>query len=476
MTGNDAMTRANSFGFDCRFLAQVLTEVDGEFRASGSGVLVSPEHVLTCVHEVLHANAEDWKARKYASGPPPITIVFGLEQKTERSATLIACADPDIALLHLDKPVGFLPAQFVSGLRTGQGNSLLRKRPCAIGYVANQLMRSYITGPLLAAADFSSQNLVNLQVQKGLLPGMSGGALVAPLGERYVCLGMPYLGGERSPASRVILADVLLAFLSEQKVPFSSPVAASEYLTETLGQLIERRRDDRGFSRSYFATELGIGRETLKDWEGDKSLPASEHRARIYEEVIRGDPEAVEQWQQLLVVLEGGIPQTDPVAELRPRAVPGCLSVEKGDERRTIGIEPRPRRLRLEIGSRARIMVTLPWPAHCTFLLVQGMESSPRSYYCIDPILYLDGPLLQGTSALPRKAGSLPVGDPPSLNCLLMLARKSGAFTWTKTGLSPDQRIEEQEIMQQIQEIAIGKGAQSFSALCEFEVFESMNR
>jgi transcriptional regulator with XRE-family HTH domain len=475
--GNGTMNWVNSFDLDCRFLAQVFTENDGELRAGGTGILVSPEHVLTCVHEVLHINVEDWKARKYASDAPPIAIVFGLEQKTERSATLVACADPDMALLHLDKPVNFPPLPFIAGLRANHDIALLRKRPCAIGYVSDQLMRSYIIGPLLAAADFSSQRLVNLQVQQGLLPGMSGGALVAPLGERYVCLGMPYLGGERSPASRVVLADVILAFLSVHKVPFSSPVAAREYLAESLGQLIERRRDDRGFSRSYLATELGVGKETLKNWEEDRSLPAGDHRNRIYEEVIRGDSEAVEQWQQLLAALEGRRPPTDPVAELRALAKPGCLSVERNHNTKTLGLdletEPLPRRLRLAIGSDARIIATLPWPAHCTFLLAQGMESIPRSYYCLDPKLDLDGPLPQGATALPRLTGPLPVRHPASLNCLLMLARRSGPFNWSKTGTTRDKRLEEEEIMKRVWEIAASEGEQSFGALYEFEVFES---
>src|SRR5205807_10470573 len=95
-----------------------------------------------------------------------------------------------------------------------------------------------------------------------------------------------------------------------------------------------------------------------------------------------------------------------------------------------------------------------PWPGHATFLLIHGMESVTRSYFCLDPLLRCTGMLPACTTQLPRGKQTLPVGDPPSLNCLAVLARKAEPLHWSKSGTEPDDCIDEEEIMKKVLELA----------------------
>jgi transcriptional regulator with XRE-family HTH domain len=465
---------SDSFGPRCPFLARVVTQYDMAWQRRGTGILVSPEHVLTCAHEVAGINLETWDSGKYADAPIMAMISFGEVPGPviERSGKVLACAEPDMALLHLNKPVPLAPAQFVSGLRANHDSALSRLQPCALGFSAGKLTQCRISGRVLSAFDWATQGLVNLQVQGGLLPGMSGGALVAPRDNGSVCFGMSYIGGGRGAMSRLIPSDVLLAFLKRHGVPFPMPFPASEYFAESLGQLIQRRREARGFSRRQLAVELGIAEETLRSWEKEASAPTGEHRRRLFESVIAGDPEAVEAWQQLLGLHDGEKPPPDPISALRPLATPGLLSVQIIDPERTIGMEPLPQLQRLLIGSRVKLVVRLPWPACVSILLVQGMESVPRTCYCLDPLLDLKDALPQGATVLPH-GDPLPVGDPPSLNCLVLLARRSGTFPWNGSGASGLYRIPEESVMGTVHELAATQGSNFLAALYEFETCRS---
>ncbi len=91
------MTWTNNPGLYCGFLAQIFTEDEDELHARGTGILVSPDRVLTWAHEVVGVNIEAWNYGKYAGVRHPIRIVFKTPEKTERSGTLVSCADPDMA-------------------------------------------------------------------------------------------------------------------------------------------------------------------------------------------------------------------------------------------------------------------------------------------------------------------------------------------------------------------------------------------
>ena len=467
------MIETDSFGPSCPFLARIATE-DGAWPRRGTGILVSPEYVLTCAHEVAGVNLEEWDSGKYADAAILAVVSFGEAPGPviERSGRLVACAEPDMALLHLNKPVDLPPAQFVSGLRANHDGALTRLQPYVLGFAAGRLAQCRVSGRVLSLFDFTTQDLINLQIQGGLLPGMSGGVLIAPRDSGSVCFGMAYLGGGRGAMSRLIPSDVLVAFLARNGVPFRRPVPAAEYFAESLGQLIQRRREARGFTLHQLAVELAIGEETLKSWEKDSSAPAGEHRRRLFEDIIRGDPEAVEAWQQLIALHDGKRPPDDPVSALRLLANPGLLSVRIIDPSRTIGMKPLAKHPLLTIGSHVSLVIRLPWPAHVSFVLVQGMESVPRSCYCLDPLLDLQGALPQGTTTLPR-GEPLPVGDPPSLNCLILFARESGAFAWSGSQGPGLYRIREDEIMQTVHELESSENGRFLAALYEFEACPS---
>ncbi|TVP96128.1 MAG: hypothetical protein EA381_17715, partial [Planctomycetaceae bacterium] len=51
--------------------------------------------------------------------------------------------------------------------------------------------------------------------QGGLLPGLSGGAIIGYRGDQAACLGMPYLGGAGAATSRVTVSNDIIEFLSD---------------------------------------------------------------------------------------------------------------------------------------------------------------------------------------------------------------------------------------------------------------------
>jgi transcriptional regulator with XRE-family HTH domain len=458
------------------FVARIFIDRDDEEIFAGTGFLVASSYLLTCAHVLLDVDLEDWNEWVRENAGPlrrEVRVIFG--ETTERNGTVVAYDEQDLGLICLDWPIALEPLPLVSGLRSMHADALKAMKGAVVGFSrtrANKLAETRIDQFVSLTADYQTQHLLNLQVVGGLRSGMSGAPLIANVGGQCACFGMTYLGGESSATSRLVLSGVLLDFLARHHVPFVPPIEAANYFSSTLGGLIQRQRLKRNRSRRELAADVRISEETLNEWESDRNRPAAAYRTLLYEEIIRGDPGAVEEWQRLADTGDSAA-STDPVARLRPLANSRAISVKPIKKYRMIGRLAPSSRPRFEIGCEVKIIVTLPWAGNVTFLNVAGLESIPRSFYCLDPVLGVSGSLPAGEINLPIQKDSLPVGAPPALHCLLVLARKTGKFAWTRRGAQEADNIPETEIRAAIQDFTRLPPDQIFVGIFEYEVITS---
>src|SRR5579871_1495433 len=465
---------------DCAFMAQIMMKYEGVPLLKGSGMLVTPDHVLTCAHVVLDIPAETWDPGRDNLRIFDVMVNLETDSQTpvHRRANIVAYDRPDIALLRLDRPVDARPLSFVSGLRVSHIAEFARAKASVIGFSkieSGQLVQCPVEGSILPVSSLTTGQPLNIQMGQGLSSGMSGGPLLLKVKDQWFCAGMAYLGGNTSAVSRLILSDVLLEFLGRHNLDcFAIP--ASDCFPETLGKFIERRRLLQRSSYPQLAKKLGIAESTVRNWELDLNVPACEYAERLYDLLIHGDPQATEEWRRLND--RHGLPSPpDILAELRPIATPGALSAEIVNGRRTFGLKPRPKYPRFRIHSEVKITADLPWSAHATFLLIQGTESTLYSCYCLDPLLGMADRMPAGPTTLPPGDGSLPVGEPPSRNCLVVLTQRTAALHWSQQepeDLQTPFLVPATEIAMKIREFASLGADEVFASFYEFEVHDGM--
>src|SRR5579862_5647838 len=108
----------------------------------------------------------------------------------------------------------------------------------------------------------------------------------------------------------------------------------------TLGELIRVQRRQWGWTQAQLAEEVGVSDASVSAWENDRHAPDIEQRKYLYNSLIKGNPEAVEAWNRLLAVYDGGHLVLDPLTLIRPFAKPGLLSVLPSGAYQGIGRMP----------------------------------------------------------------------------------------------------------------------------------------
>src|SRR5205823_8110636 len=203
---------------DHRSIARIfLMEGDSaEFR--GTGFLVTPQHVVSCAH-VLCGHIQ-WTEEK-AEGPhdqmADVSLSFGENPESDdcRMGTRVICSKPDLALITLDKPVRSHPVRLVSGLTSDHKAALTHAKKHVIGFsqMEDSLQDRDVEGRLGFIAEFHTQRVRRIQVNGGLLRGMSGSPFLVESGGEAVCLGLAFLGGDGASRSCLIAAGTMIEFL-----------------------------------------------------------------------------------------------------------------------------------------------------------------------------------------------------------------------------------------------------------------------
>jgi hypothetical protein len=250
-------------------ITKIFVEGDepGTFR--GTGFLVAPDCVLTCAH-VLDEYIDD---NDSGAGwvPPPgfepiephrIRVRDELEPSTFRTAVLVKWDLPDLAMIWLEEPMAGPPLRLMSGLKSEHESVLSTISACVIGFSQSEggkLIRRRVQELISSDLEFPGDGLLNIQMGGGLHNSMSGSPLLLPLGDGTVCAGMAQMGGEGRVVSRVILANTLVRFLTENNL-VPSTVQADSCFTALQTDTIEENeslKHVRQLSRNA-ASDAGI--------------------------------------------------------------------------------------------------------------------------------------------------------------------------------------------------------------------------
>ncbi len=222
---------SQALGFIVRIGAGML---DGAPEFLGSGFLVASDRVLTCRHVVLE---RDPTGRLMNT---PFQDLQVQDAGSDWVAVKPSVIDPhwDLALLELTRPVKIEIPPFLWGI-TQALEAPLQAMPLTLyGYTQVEHEGPMWRHPLkdlslLPAYREGSEILTQLQLTGGIPAGCSGAPILLRWGERWLCAGIVYLGGERSATSRVIMADPLVEFLHEAGVHAIARIDARRALAVT---------------------------------------------------------------------------------------------------------------------------------------------------------------------------------------------------------------------------------------------------
>ncbi len=181
----------------------------------GTGVLMSPAQVLTCKHVVL----EREPMGRLTETPRMQLRVQNPDGSMYRARAQVVDPKLDLALLELEVAQTTKPPPFLWGI-TEALEVQLRAVPLRVAGYAEVEPNTLWQHPLkdltlLPAYREGSEILTQVQLAGGIPSGCSGSPVILPWGERWLCAGIVYLGGERSATSRVIMADPVVEFLYE---------------------------------------------------------------------------------------------------------------------------------------------------------------------------------------------------------------------------------------------------------------------
>ncbi len=181
----------------------------------GTGMLVESALVLTCRHVVRKDNPWDPSDRMIL---PHLLVESVTGQQVVVRPEVIVGEAEDLALLTLAAPLPGDVPPFLYGLTKTLVPTLQRAPLEVFGFTANDKLipRQYDITGLLTLYTYQEGTLLDFQLHGGLQEGVSGSPVLVGLGDQWAYVGIAYLGGERSASSRVIMADPVVRFLTQQ--------------------------------------------------------------------------------------------------------------------------------------------------------------------------------------------------------------------------------------------------------------------
>lgn len=425
--------------WDCGCVAQI------KANKAGTGVLVSPRHVLTCAHTVSSFDPAHpyWDITDVAQ---EVTVYFpaltGYPEAIHHGI-VIRTSPRDLAIVYLETPCYRPHAAFFR-----PANSWILESPeyaerAVVGFDAagkGNLRSVTFSAPILYVSGADYGALDEFQTSGGISHGMSGSPLLARAFGATICLGMVYLGGAAVATSRFIAPAAILSFLDELQLdaefkgPLISPHESKQ--PDHFGELIRIQRTKRLMTRSEFANRLGVDQLTLEHWEeGIENLPKTAENS-VRKILVDGDPQAVDAWLGLTQ-------QSDLIAELRPfRSCDASCSLVVPSTLKRAFVPESSRPTRLPIGTGVQFYVrNLPAVTHLVFIDVGRLDTIPRFYSLIGSGLLSPQALGPGDHFLPERRG-LAVEGPPGFRCLTMLgSSEPGRDPW-----APCRSVEDRDL------------------------------
>jgi hypothetical protein len=185
------------------FVARVLRDGKGV----GTGILVSPNEVITCAHVVLAD--EEWKhyKRDPTSNIAEIDSEIVIEIQDRHipiildgdNAPLFHPQGEDVVLITLEEDVSANPATFATGFDEKTARELENRRLNIYGYPKGQENRSVVgaKGDRFSPefTDAETKGLSTFALPHRVVEGYSGGPVVIEDTEKPVCIGIDHPPG-----------------------------------------------------------------------------------------------------------------------------------------------------------------------------------------------------------------------------------------------------------------------------------------
>ncbi len=228
----------------------------GELELIGTGIVISNNAVITCIHVVEKALEFD------TIGDPQPSGLAVLSGKLICPATRVHVSQKwDLCCLYFDQLYGVVPTQLF------RAESLRDTRLAALGFAPDMSgPRLHVIPALTAVHDEQYEGkLQATQLDGGVPGGFSGGPVLAQRVDHWRVVGMLQLGGEEAATSRMIAVDPIANFLASDGVALSilNLPTANPQRAPVLGQNITVGRNiDRSIVRMQSAQgpqDLDVG-------------------------------------------------------------------------------------------------------------------------------------------------------------------------------------------------------------------------
>lgn len=189
----------------------------------GTGFLVSPLHVATCLHV---ADLATLRGQRTARNPWQLRVRCGDEL---RHGSVAAVCDPDGVLIRLERPFPQEPVRLLVDMRAGDEDALARQGALIVGFtesIPDTLVESPIKRVVNSLGHAATRQLCEIQIEGGRREGMSGSPVLVQAAEGPACLGVLCAGGEDAVNSRFMLAGGLVEMMDRCGVVYPTPLHA----------------------------------------------------------------------------------------------------------------------------------------------------------------------------------------------------------------------------------------------------------
>ena len=408
-----------------------VARVTASFRSHGpssfgTGILVSPNHVLTCAHTVSQFNP-------LSPSPDDLERVFQdcriffprtaeFDEETVGGA-VTSISGHDLALIKLAKVVNRPPLRFEPFLQTWMFAPAYGRRFVAGFHGSDSLSCSTTEfhNEVVFHWRADTGTLQEFQTAGGIPPGMSGSPMISVRHGVSTCFGMVFLGGLSAGRSRFVASNTILEFLKRSQVDaeFRGPFGRSRSRFGSIGDLLRHRRTWKGYRAAEVAQQLGIRESLLDDWELNRSLPGAQLQTGIAELLMHGDPDSVSEWLRLL-----GMP--DFLVRMQELESPEAMcEIVAAGQLRGVASGKGPAdssRAQFDIGAEARVIVRVPQLAELIFIDVEAICECNRKYTLVGASVLPRHTVAAGCYMIPGGPETFEMGGPAGTNCLIAIA------------------------------------------------------
>jgi hypothetical protein len=197
-------------------IVAIFASENDEMLFLGTGLVVNASTVVTCRHVLLETDpfgrATDTLYDQFYIGNSELKAPVKMNRA-------VVDEQWDLAMLSSDSKFSLQPARFLQHITQSVLDQYVSDNLMISGYPAvdkGTALWNHAISISLMGYRGPEQYLAQAQITGGIPKGCSGGPVFLQNQDQSLCMGVVYLGGEKSTSSRMIAGDPVLEFLRQQ--------------------------------------------------------------------------------------------------------------------------------------------------------------------------------------------------------------------------------------------------------------------